>query len=82
MKETGMTRQIDELGRIVIPKEIRRTLEINRSDYMEIFCDKDSIVLKKYSKACVFCGSRDELIEFNEKTLCKNCAANIGGLAK
>jgi transcriptional pleiotropic regulator of transition state genes len=59
MKSTGITRRVDELGRIVIPKELRRDLNITTKDYLEIFRDEDSIVLRKYSAGCIFCGNMD-----------------------
>ena len=59
MKATGIVRKVDELGRIVLPIELRRTLNINIKDPLEIYVDGESIMLKKYQPACVFCGSSD-----------------------
>ena len=57
MKSTGIVRKVDELGRIVLPIEMRRTLGIGEKDSLEIFIDGETVVLKKYSPACIFCGS-------------------------
>ena len=56
MKNTGIVRQLDELGRVVLPKELRKTLNLNQRDPMEIFIDGVSVILKKYEPACIFCG--------------------------
>lgn len=73
MKSTGMVRRIDELGRIVIPKEIRKKLEIDIKDPMEIYVDGRSITLKKIEDNCIFCGSNKNLITFKDKLICKKC---------
>ena len=73
MKSTGMIRRIDELGRIVIPKEIRKKLNINIKDPMEIYADGNSVTLKKIEDKCVFCGNNKHLISFKEKLICQNC---------
>ena len=77
MKSTGITRRVDELGRIVIPKELRRDLNITTKDYLEIFRDEDSIVLRKYSAGCIFCGNMEDCIEYNGKIICRECAKKI-----
>ena len=59
MKSTGIVRKVDDLGRIVLPIELRRTLDINERDSIEIFVDGNQIVLKKYSPSCIFCGEAD-----------------------
>ena len=58
MKSTGIVRQMDHLGRVVLPIELRRTLDIHEKDALEIYVDEDSIILKKYEPACIFCGRR------------------------
>lgn len=73
MKATGIVRKIDELGRIVLPIETRKVLGINTKDPVEIYMDNDSIVLRKYEPACMFCGNADETIRFNGKLICKEC---------
>jgi len=73
MKSTGIVRKVDELGRVVLPIELRRTLQINKSDPLEIYVDGEKIVLKKYQPACIFCGSADNIITFREKNICSDC---------
>ena len=78
MKATGVIRCVDELGRLVIPKEIRRNMDVNPGDPMEIFVEgSDTIVLKKHLCACVFCGNGDDLSEYKGKTLCAACISEI-----
>lgn len=82
MKATGMVRKIDDLGRIVIPKELRRAYDVREGDPLEIFTDNNTIILKKYdnTKKCVFCNEEDttQLIEHEGMAICKNCADQIG----
>ena len=73
MKSTGVIRRVDELGRVVIPKEIRRKLEINEKDPIEIYVDSRSIILKKVENTCIFCGKGKDLIHYKNKLICKNC---------
>ena len=77
MKSTGVIRRIDELGRIVIPKEIRKKLGINIKDPMEIYADSNSITFKKVEDKCVFCGESKNLISFKEKLICKKCLDSL-----
>ena len=78
MKSTGIVRKVDELGRVVIPKELRRTLDIKEiEDSMEIFTDGDLIILKKYAPSCIFCGQANDIIFFKSKRICKECLKNI-----
>ncbi|HHX56458.1 MAG TPA: AbrB/MazE/SpoVT family DNA-binding domain-containing protein [Clostridiales bacterium] len=77
MKRTGIVRKIDELGRIVLPKELRRTMEINIKDPMEIYTDNEYIIVKKYTPNCTFCGSNESLGEFKEKCVCAECMAEL-----
>ncbi|MBE6556162.1 MAG: AbrB/MazE/SpoVT family DNA-binding domain-containing protein [Ruminococcaceae bacterium] len=77
MKSTGMVRKLDDLGRIVLPKEIRNTLGINEKDPVEIFMDGDRIVLQKYHPACVFCNNVDNVTYFNGKRVCSACIEKI-----
>ena len=79
MKSTGIIRKIDELGRIVLPIELRRKMDISEKDSLEIYVDGDSIILKKYEPACIFCGSTSDLITFKDKKVCSVCAKKIGG---
>lgn len=73
MKTSGIIRHIDELGRIVVPKEMRRSLDIAAEDPVEILLEGDSIRLRKYQTSCVFCGSAEGLSEFKGKTFCRAC---------
>lgn len=73
MKSTGIVRKVDELGRVVIPIELRRTLDIEQKDALEIYVDADQIILKKYEPACVFCGNAHNVETFMGKKVCRNC---------
>lgn len=77
MKSTGIIRRIDELGRIVIPKELRNKLGINIKDPMEIYVDGHSITLRKVEDKCIFCGSTKNLTNFKEKLVCEDCLDNL-----
>lgn len=77
MKATGIVRKVDELGRIVLPIELRRTLDIEERDALEIYLDGDKIVLQKYEPACLFCGSARSLISYKGKNICSQCAKDI-----
>ena len=80
MKSTGVVRRVDELGRIVIPIELRRTLDIKEKDSLEIFTDGDKIILKKYNPACIFCGEARDVVSYKGKNVCKLCLEEMGGL--
>lgn len=77
MKATGIVRKVDELGRIVLPIELRRTLNIEIKDPLEIYVDGEAILLKKYQPACVFCGSSDDVIQIKGKNICANCIKEL-----
>ena len=77
MKATGIVRKVDELGRIVLPIELRRTLNIDIKDPVEIFVDGDSIMLKKYEPACIFCGSSDNVRQVRGKNICAACIEEL-----
>ena len=77
MKSTGIVRKVDELGRIVLPIEIRRSLDINVKDPVEIFIDNERIILQKYSPSCIFCGDADNIVFFNGKRICAKCLEEI-----
>jgi len=70
MKSTGIVRKVDELGRVVLPIELRRTLNIDIKDSLEIYVENDSIILKKYEPSCIFCGSSEGIKEFKGKNIC------------
>lgn len=77
MKSTGIVRKVDELGRIVLPIELRRTLDIEVKDSLEIYVDGTQIILKKYEPACVFCGNAKDVINFKGKNICRNCLSEL-----
>lgn len=81
MKSTGIVRRVDELGRIVLPIELRRSLNINERDTLEIFVDDDKIVLKKYEPADIFTGSMEDLIEYKGKKVSKESILQMAKLA-
>lgn len=80
MKTTGIVRRVDELGRIVLPVELRRTLDIEERDELEIYLDDDHIVLKKYEPHCVFCGSSFSLVKYCNKNVCAECVQSLNEL--
>ena len=73
MKSTGIVRKVDELGRVVIPIELRRTLDIAERDSLEIYVDGDRIILRKYEPACIFCGNAQDVESFMGKNVCHSC---------
>ena len=73
MKSIGIVRRVDELGRIVLPIELRRTLDIAERDTLEIFVDGDTIMLRKFQQSCIFCGSTRNIRSFKEKFICEAC---------
>lgn len=80
MKSTGIIRRMDELGRVVIPIEIRNQFDIVEKDPIEIYVDGNSIVLKKFEPNCIFCGNTKDLLDYNGKLICTNCTKKIGSL--
>ena len=80
MKTTGMIRQLDALGRVVLPIELRRTLDINTRDMLEIFVEGNSIILRKYEPNCLFCGSSSGLTPYKDKQICRRCLGEIKSL--
>lgn len=77
MKATGIVRKVDELGRIVIPKELCRTHRIESGTPLEIYTDGEDIILRKYLPGCVFCGGLKNLRTFMDKNVCHQCAGKI-----
>ncbi|HBI03147.1 MAG TPA: AbrB family transcriptional regulator [Paenibacillaceae bacterium] len=73
MKSTGIVRKVDELGRVVIPIELRRTLGISEKDSLEIYVDGERIMLKKYEPACIFCNNVENTVVYNNKIICREC---------
>ncbi len=77
MKSTGIVRKIDKLGRIVLPVELRKTLDIGDQDNIEIAVDGDSVVLRKHNPACIFCNGLNEVGVFRGKNICMNCLREL-----
>lgn len=82
LKSTGIVRKLDELGRVVLPIDLRRKLDICDRDSLEIFTDGDMIVLKKYQPSCVFCANAGDLTVYNGKNICKECMSAFAELYK
>ena len=78
MKSTAIVRKVDELGRIVLPIELRRTLDIAVKDALEIYVDEGTIILKKYEPSCIFCGNSKDVISFKGKNICPKCLDELG----
>ena len=77
MNTTGIVRTVDNLGRIVLPIELRRTMNIEVKDALEIYVDGDQIVLKKYEPSCIFCGNAKDIIHYKGKNVCSDCAREL-----
>lgn len=77
MKSTGIVRRIDNLGRVVLPIELRRIFDIDKEDPVEIFVDDNYIMLKKYQPACLFCNDAKDVVNFKGKNICKKCLAEM-----
>lgn len=82
MKSTGIVRRIDELGRVVIPIELRNKFNLSEKDPIEIYVDGSNIILKKYESNCIFCGKSENLTEYRDKQLCKNCLLKLSALTE
>ncbi len=79
MKSTGIVRKLDELGRIVLPIELRRTFDLSVKDPIEIYTDDDMIILKKFQRTCVFCNSAENVVESKGRTVCTECLNELQG---
>lgn len=77
MKSTGIVRKVDELGRIVLPIELRRTLDIDERDALEIYVDDGAVVLRKYEPTCVFCGDSENVTSYRNKNVCRKCMEEL-----
>jgi len=73
LKSTGIVRKVDELGRIVLPIELRHTLDIEPKDALEIYVDGNTIMLRKYQPACIFCDDATDVVLFRGKNVCTTC---------
>ena len=77
MKATGIVRRVDDLGRIVLPKELRDTMDIAEKDPLEIYVEGEKVILKPYRPGCIFCGDVEDLTEVNGKKACGSCVDNL-----
>ena len=77
MKSTGIVRKVDELGRIVLPIEMRRTLDIEEKDALEIYGEGSSVILKKYKPSCIFCDTTKDIVVFKGKNICPKCLKEL-----
>lgn len=77
MKSTGIVRKVDELGRIVLPIELRRTLNIDERDSLEIYVDGNSVILRKYQPSCVFCDDDTDVLSYKGKNICRKCLEEL-----
>ena len=80
MKTTGIVRQMDSLGRIVLPIELRRTLDIAQKDSLEIYVEGNQIILKKYEPPCIFCENSRDIVTFKGKNVCPECLKELKGI--
>ena len=77
MNSTGIVRKVDELGRIVLPIEMRRTLDIEEKDALEIYVEGSSVILKKYKPSCIFCDTTKDIVVFKGKNICPKCLKEL-----
>ena len=77
MKSTGVVRRVDELGRLVVPKELRKTMGITEGSVVGFYTEGEQIILKKYEPNCIFCGEADEIIVYKGKNICRKCLEEI-----
>lgn len=77
MKSTGIVRKLDNLGRVVIPKELRDTMNVGVRDSMEIYVEGQQIILKKYEPLCIFCGNAEGIVNYMGRNICKTCLDKI-----
>lgn len=77
MKSTGIVRKVDELGRIVLPIELRRNLGIEEKDALEIYVEGASVILRKYQPSCIFCDNADDVVNFRGKNICRSCLKEL-----
>lgn len=82
MKSLGIVRRIDSFGRVVLPMELRRLMDLDQDSAVELYVDGENIILHKYNPACIFCGSFDSLKTFEGKAICESCSKRIGKLSE
>lgn len=80
MKATGIVRKVDELGRIVLPIEMRRTLDIAEKDALEIYVEGSAVILRKYRPSCIFCDTTKDVVVYKGKNICPNCLKELKSL--
>ncbi len=80
MKATGIVRKVDDLGRIVLPKELRETLDIEEKDPLEFYVEEETVILKKYQPGCHLCGNIENLVNYRDKDICESCIADLKDL--
>ena len=80
MKSTGIVRKIDDLGRVVLPIELRRVLDLDKDASLEIYVDEDAIILKKYQPACIFCGNAENVQQYQGRNICGVCRSAIASM--
>ena len=80
MKATGIVRKLDQLGRIVIPKELRNTFDLSEGDPIEIYVENSDIILRKYQPACIFCNDATDVQQFQGKNICASCLEKLKNL--
>ena len=81
IKSTGMVRNVDSLGRIVLPKELRKTLGMPENEPLEIFVDGNRIILQKYAPGCILCGSIEAIHPFRNKAVCESCLDDLSKIS-
>ena len=77
MKSTGIVRKVDSLGRVVLPIELRRTLDVSEKDALEIYVEGNTVILKKYEVSCIFCDSASNVTMFKGKNVCAACKREL-----
>ena len=77
MHSTGIFRRVDGLGRFVLPKELRKSLDIKQNDYLQIFLEGDTIILQKNQDVCTLCGTTENLTDFHDKHICTRCIEEL-----
>lgn len=82
MKSTGVVRKIDELGRIVLPSELRKVFGIREGDQLDISVEGERIILQRRTDACLFCGAEDPGVEFRDRKVCESCASELGEMGR
>ena len=77
MRATGVIRAIDSFGRIVLPSELRKVMDVKAGDKLEFFTEENRVIIKKYEISCLFCSNQDDLIDFEGKKICPVCLSKL-----